>query len=168
MNWSMNSRPGSTTDCDWMAPEATSTKSSRTSLGGWLGAGVGAPDAPAAGERVGFAVLGVGAADAPAAAPIGCTRIAVMVLPSGDHQKLATLPSRTVRTLPLAASSSRTGPSGIVNSGPPAAAAPMDPTVSPAGLNVIPAVPKTGILCALLPSRPETTTAAGPDAAAVT
>src|SRR3954447_4403287 len=101
MNWSMNSRPGSTTDCDWIVPEATSTKSSSTSLGGWLGAGVGPPDdgdaEVPAGERVGFAPLGLGAADAPAVAAIGCTRIAAIVLPSGDHQKVATLPSRTLR-----------------------------------------------------------------------
>src|SRR4051812_10834894 len=134
MNWSMNSRPGSTTDWDWIAPEATSTKSSRTSLGGWLGAGVGAPDAADAGERVGLGPPGLGEAEAPAAPAIGCTRIGGIVLPSGDHQKLATLPSRTLRTLPLAASSSRSGPSGIVNAGPPVAAAPIDATVSPAGL----------------------------------
>src|SRR4051812_44347484 len=115
----MKRRPGSTTDWDWTLPDAASTNSSRTSLGGWLGDAPGSVDPPTAPDPGGRLGAGVGAGDPVVPPPIGCTRIAAIVLPSGDHQKLTTLPSRIVRTLPDTASSSRKGPIGIVYAGPP-------------------------------------------------
>src|SRR5690349_18835325 len=119
MNWSMNSRPGSTTDWDWTSPDAASTNSRRTSLGGWLGDAPGSVDPGTAAEPARRLGAGDGPGDPVAPPASGCTRIAAIVLPSGDHQKLTTLPSRSVRTLPETASSSRSGPIGIVYAGPP-------------------------------------------------
>src|SRR4051812_12696883 len=141
----MKTRPGSTTDWAWMSPDAASTKSRRTSLGGWLGDASGAADPPGAADPSVLLGAGEGAGEPAARPAIGWTRIAAIVLPSGDHQKLTTLPSRTVRTLPDLASSSRKGPIGMLYGGPPVSVAPIDAIVSPAGLNVTPAVPTTGI-----------------------
>src|SRR4051812_13392681 len=116
----MNSCPGSTTGCERMSPDRTSTNTSRTSLGGWLGAGdddapgdddaaplaAGAADSGGAGNGLALALVGALAAGRGDALPpaIGWTRRAAMVRPSGDHQKLTTLPSRSVRILPVSAS----------------------------------------------------------------
>src|SRR5690348_10224161 len=88
--------------CDRTSPLATSTNINRTSFAGAVGDGEAA---------VGMIE---GSTDVPGAgAAVGWIRSAAIVLPSGDHQKLTTVPSTSVRTLPDVTSMSRTGPSGI-------------------------------------------------------
>src|SRR6185295_9899952 len=150
----MNSWPGRTTSWAPISPEATSTNSRRTSVGVSVGEGIGLADdgGPAGGARLGDA-----GADGVAPAT-GWTRNAAIVDPSGDHQKLTTDPSRSVRTLPDAGSITRSGPRGMTYAVGPGSVGPIDATVSPVGLNTTPAVPNTGIVRSFEPSRFATTT----------
>src|SRR3954451_5180561 len=97
----MKSWLGRTTDSERTSPEATSTNSSRTS--------VGVDDADGDGPVEAFAVAdaaGLGAA---------WTRSAEIVEPSGRPQKRTSWPPRSVRVAPDFASMRRIGPAGIEN-----------------------------------------------------
>src|SRR4051794_2380320 len=150
----MKSWLGRTTDSERTSPEATSTNSSRTS--------VGVDDADDDGPTEALAVAD--AADLGAA----WTRRAAIVLPSGDHQKLTTWPSRSVRVAPDLASTSRIGPTGIENCVVGTFVGPIVATVSPTGSNATAAIPKTGIVRSVDPSRAATMTSERPFAFART
>src|SRR5262249_26073778 len=146
-NWLMNRLPGATTGCDSTLPDFTSTNSSRTSLGGADGVGSALVPALSSGEgraEAGAATLGsglgLGAGDAgdpegsadPPPPATGWTRMAAIVLPSGDHQNPTTCPSSSVRTVP-AVSRSRSGPNGKSYWTAWGSLGPIEATMLPAG-----------------------------------
>src|SRR6516164_6665211 len=121
-----------------MSPLATSTKTSRTSLAGTDGDG--------------DAAVGMieGSGDDPGSAVVaGWIRNAAIVFPSGDHQKLTTVPSSSDRTLPVATSIRRTGPSGIWMSVETGCVGPSEASIRPLGSKSTEAGPNTGIECSL-------------------
>ena len=110
------------------------------------------------------------AAEAPGAdglpEPAGWTTIAAIVLPSGLHQSLMTVPSSRVRALPVVASRTRSGPTGMSNDPAVASVGPIEATRGAVGEKATDAIPNTGIVRSPLPSRFAVTTLDGPSAVA--